>query len=95
MRMIRDDWNDGVDDNGGTPRTVKKSWLTISWQFPAQAPNPATFTVVAYTGSNPDAAEAYLFEPVKVPGDQRRLVVAISPNTSVSGINAAVRTDYA
>lgn len=95
MRTMKDDWIDGVDDNGGTPRTLKKSWLTIAWDFPVQAPIPNSFTVVAYTGTGPDQADTYLFDPVTVPGDQRRLVAAISPNVSVSGIKAAVRADYA
>lgn len=95
MRMIDDDWGDGVDDNGGVPRTVKKTWLDINWAFPANAPAPASFTVVVFTGTDPTNTANYLFQPVVMPSTDRRLVKAISPNISVANINAAVRADYA
>ena len=95
MRRQIDDWNDGVDDNGGVPRTVKKTWLDINWAFPATAPTPLSFTVVAFTGTDPTDTTKYLFQPMTMLPTDRRLVVAISPNANVTGINAAVRADYA
>ena len=95
MRMQKDDWNDGVDDNGGSPRTVKKTWLDINWLFPAGAPNPSSFTVIAFTGTDPTDSTKYLFPPTTVPGADRRLVIGIAPNVSVSGINAAAKAEYA
>ena len=95
MRRQIDDWNDGVDDNGGVPRTVKKNWLDINWAFPANAPAPLSFTVVAFTGTDPTNTASYLFQPMTMLPTDRRLVVAISPNVSVANINAAVRADYA
>ena len=95
MRMLKDDWNDGVDDNGGSPRTVQKRWLDINWAFPATAPAPLSFTVVAFTGTDPTNTASYLFQPMTMLPTDRRLVVAISPNVSVANINAAVRANYA
>jgi hypothetical protein len=95
MRRQIDDWNDGVDDNGGVPRTAKKAWLDINWAFPPNAPNPLHFTVVAFTGTDPTDTTKYLFQPMAVLPTDRRLVIAISPNANVTGINAAVRADYA
>ena len=95
MRRQIDDWNDGVDDNGGTPRTVKKTWLDINWAFPATAPAPLSFTVIVFTGTDTTDTTKYLFQPMTALPTDRRLVVAISPNVSVANINAAVRADYA
>lgn len=94
MRMMRDDWGSGVDDNAGSPKTLRKTWLDINWVFPANAINPASFTVVAFTGTDPTDSSKYLFDPILAPGADRRLIVSISPNVDVSGINAAARAEY-
>jgi len=94
MRMQQDDWNDGVDDNGGNPRTVKKKWITVTWQFPSGVTCNG-FEIAIFTGTNPANTDAYLVPIQQVlPGD-RKLVVAVAPNTTISNVNAAVRALYA
>lgn len=78
---------------GGTLYTRKT--ITISWSFPANAPNPEAFEVIAFTGTDPTDTTAYLFAPVRVLGADREYQRAIFPKTTLPTINAAVRAVYA
>ncbi len=94
MRYSRDDFGDGVDDNGGSPRTVAKKWITVTWNFPASV-TCSGFEVVIYTGTDPTNPDAHIMPVQKVPDPtDRELVVACAPNTTIANANAAVRAIY-
>lgn len=94
MRYMEKDWGDGVDDNGGNPRTVKKKWITVTWQFPAGV-TCTGFEIAIFTGTDPAATDAYLVPLQKALPADRKLVVAVAPNTTITNVNAAVRALYA
>jgi hypothetical protein len=70
-------------------------WLTIAWTWPNNYPKPAGFEVVAFTGSDPTVAADYLFDITTVEASVRTLTVAVTPTTTMSTVNAAVRAIYA
>ena len=78
--------------NGGT--LYNRKWMKISWSFPANAPTPDAFEVVAFTGTDPTDSTAYLFAPVKVLAADRSYITSFFPKSSLT-INAAVRALYA
>lgn len=80
---------------GSSPSSVAKNYIDINWLWPATTPNPAYFEVVAFTGTDPTASTNYLFAPMRVPGSDRRLVTTITPLSTYSNVNAAVRPIYA
>ena len=93
MRMMNDDWNDGVSDNSGSPQTLKKKWITVTWQFPTGVSCPG-FEVAIYTGTDPTITDNYLVPIQKALPTDTRLVVAVTPNATISNINASVRALY-
>ena len=89
------DPGDGINNNGGSPTTIIRNHITVSWLWPSNCANPAYFEVVCYTGADASATSSYLFAPIQVHGMDRTLVTPISPGTSMTGINASVRAFYA
>ena len=94
MRTLKDDWGDGIEDGDGAPRTRKKKWITVTWQFPAGV-TCTGFEVAIFTGTDPAATDAYLVPLQKALPSDRKLVVAVAPNATLSNVNAAVRALYA
>lgn len=93
MRYAERDWGDGVEDNDGTPRTVKRKWITVTWQFPTTV-TVAGFEVAIFFGTDPAASDNYLVPIQKaLPGD-REVEVAVAPTVTLSNVNAAVRAIY-
>lgn len=83
----------GGATGGGTLYTRK--WLDIHWTFPANAPTPEGFEVVAFEGTDPNDSDKYLFVPVLTLPTDRRLVKSFFPRATMTTIHAAVRAVYA
>jgi len=101
MRLIKsiDDPGDAGNGGGGvTPggggTLYNRKTLTITWDFPATAPNPDAFEVVAYTGTDATDTTNYLFDPVQVLGADREFKREFFPKNSLT-IKASVRSVYA
>ncbi|MCP3065726.1 Hint domain-containing protein [Myxococcus sp. K38C18041901] len=99
MRSRESEFLGGVYDEGVTgqprPRIVKAKHLTIEWGHSEERPLHllAGYTVVVYTGDDPNDTDSYLVEPARVGPTERRVVVTLRPKTSVS-VQAAVQTRY-
>ncbi|MCP3065784.1 Hint domain-containing protein [Myxococcus sp. K38C18041901] len=99
MRSRESEYLGGVYDDGVTgqprPRIVKAKQFTIEWAHEEARPLHllAGYTVVVYTGDDPNDTDSYLVEPVRVGPTERRVVVTLRPKTSVS-VQAAVQTRY-
>jgi hypothetical protein len=93
MRFL--DTGDGVDDNGGVPKTVKKKYLYTTWSWPATAPTPSAFEVVFCIGTDPSATDTYIVPIQRALGTDRGLQVAIPIRTALTGVNSYVRALYA
>lgn len=102
MRLTQDVLDPGDRESGGGGTTGKGSGgtlygrktITITWSFPANAPDPDAFDVVAFTGTDPTDTTSYLFAPVRVLGKDREFKQSIFPKTTLSNVNAAVRAVY-
>ena len=94
MRAYFGDNGDGVSDNAGSPSTLKRTWLDINWMFPANAPNPSYFEVAIYLGNDPANTSTYVTPLQRALGTDRRLVIPITPLTTLPTINASVRPVY-
>jgi hypothetical protein len=84
-----------VTVTGGTVSTPQTYWIKITWAFPAGAPTPTNFDVVAYVGTDPTNTANYLFPPVKVEASDREYITSITPSASLGTVSAAVRSNYA
>lgn len=102
MRVDKSMEDPGDNGNGGGGVTAgsggtlyARKWMDIQWTFPANAPTPIGFDVVAFTGTDPADTTAYLFVPKRVEATDRRYVVSFFPKQNMGTINAAVRAVYA
>lgn len=89
------DIGDGVDDNAGAPRTVKRKYLYVTWGWPSTANNPSSFEVVICIGTDPTATNTYVVPIQKTLGTDRAIQVAVPVKTALTGINSYVRALYA
>ncbi len=98
MRTVDDD-SGGTSPNAGSsggPAAINPGWLDINWVFPTSMEYLILhFEVIAYTGYDPTDGSTYLFQPVKVPANMRRLVKSILPKATLATVNASVRAVYA
>lgn len=85
----------GIDPPGGGGTLFLRKTLTITWAFPANAPAPVSFTVVAFVGTDPTNTESYLFSPVESLPTDRCYECSIFPKVPLANVNAAVRANYA
>lgn len=98
---VMDPGDGGNGGGGGTPppggggTLFKRKKLTITWGFPSNAPNPTSFTVVAFTGTDPTDTTKYLINPVDCLPTDRSYECSIFPKTALTNVNAAVRANYA
>jgi hypothetical protein len=99
MQMIDRDGTGGTSPTGGSgggPAIIDPRWTDINWVFPAAFEGQILgFDVVAYSGSDPTDASTYLFAPVRVNPNVRRLIKSFAPAAAIGTINAAVRAVYA
>jgi len=93
MRMI--DTGDGLDDNGGSPQSLKKNYLYATWVWPANFPAPSAFEVVFCTGTDPTVTNNYLVPIQEALPTDRGLQIALPIKTTITGVNAFVRAVYA
>jgi len=90
------DPGDGLDNNGGSPQTLAKSYLYATWGWPAQIPLPAWFEVVFYIGTNPSIPGTYIVPIQKVqPTENHECQISVPIKTALTGVNVAVRAVYA
>jgi hypothetical protein len=85
----------GTGTPGGGGVLFESNELLITWAFPANAPNPTSFTVVAFTGSDPLDTTKYLFPPVECLPTDRSYKCDIWPKTTLTDVHGAVRANYA
>jgi len=89
------DPGDGIDDNSGTPQTLKKNYLYATWGWPTNVPLPSSFEVVFFTGTDPTVTNNYVAPIQKALPTDRGLQIALPIKTTLTGINVAVRAVYA
>ncbi len=87
--------SDGITVTASGATAVAKVWLTITWTWSNNFPAPTGFNVIAFTGSDPTAAANYLFDMITVVANARSYAIAVTPTSSMSTVNAAVRAIYA
>ena len=92
MRMM--DQGDGIDDNGGVPLTLKKNYIYVTWQWPANVANPTAFEVAIFTGTDPSVTNNYVVDLIRCLGTDRALQVAVPVKVQTSNINPAVRAVF-
>jgi hypothetical protein len=88
---------DAVISTGGTaggPAVLKRQYIAVTWTWPSNDANPASFEVAIYIGADPTATDNYVVPLKKCLGTDRHLQVAVSPSTNLTNINAAVRALY-
>jgi len=83
------DWRDGVSYGGGNPSVNITQWITITWSWPGD--NPDYFDILATNGANPTDESTWIFEPISVPGNIRRAVIAITPSSVITSVYASIR----
>lgn len=92
MRSL--DTGDGIDDNGGVPRTLLRNYLYTTWTWPANAPDPLAFEVIFFTGTDPAVTNNYLVPIQKALPSDRGLQIALPIKTTITNVNTAVRAIY-
>ena len=93
MRFL--DTGDGLDDNGGAPRTLKKQYLYTTWGWPATVADPMAFEVVFCLGTDPTATGTYIAPIHRALGNDRGLQITVPVKTTLTGVNSYVRAIYA
>ena len=88
------DPGDGIDDNGGNPRTLAKNYIYVTWAWPSNMANPSSFEVAIYIGTDPTATNTYVVPLQKTLGSDRAVQVMVPIKTTLTGINASVRAIY-
>ncbi len=82
-----------VNTNGGLT-AISPIWLTITWTWPTGYPTPSGFNVVVFTGSDPTATANYLAPITTVGASVLDYTFAVTPNSTLSDVNAAVEAIY-
>ena len=68
-------------------------YVRVAWDFPINAPNPESFEIIVFEGSDPTDESTYLFPMISVSGEQRLWIKSTFWNGTAT-LNAAVRAVY-
>lgn len=74
---------------------VSTVYVTVSWSWPANFPEPSGFNVVLFEGADPTNTTNYIAPVATVGASARSYTFAVSPNSSMTNVNAAVEAVYA
>ena len=88
------DTGDGIDDNGGSPQTVKKDYIYVTWGWNSNYTAPLNFEIAIFTGTDPTASSNYIVPIQKALPTDRALQVNVPIKTQLTGLNSAVRAIY-
>lgn len=94
-QYLEDDSGVGISTPTGTGGVnfLSPKYIRVAWDFPANAPDPISFEIIVYAGTNPNDETSYLFPMFSVNGSERVWI----KSTFFSGtetLNAAVRAVY-
>ena len=88
------DTGDGIDDNGGSPQTVKKDYIYVTWGWNSNYTAPLNFEIAIFTGTDPTASSNYIVPIQKALPTDRALQVNVPIKTQLTGLNSAVRAIF-
>lgn len=74
---------------------VSTVYVTVSWSWPVNFPEPSGFNVSLFEGSDPTNTANYIAPIATVGESARSYTFAVTPNSSMTNVNAAVGAIYA
>jgi hypothetical protein len=69
--------------------------ITVTWTWSANFPTPSGYNVVLYEGTDPTNTGTYIAPVAVVGATARSYTFVVSPNSSLTNVNAAVEAVYA
>jgi len=98
-KYLQDDSDIGITvltdviTGANTVKFTTSKYIRVAWDFPINAPDPESFEIIVFEGSDPSDESTYLFPMISVSGEQRIWVKATTWNGTAT-LNAAVRAVY-
>jgi len=85
----------GLTTSGGVLVSAATVYVTVTWTWPANFPEPSAFNVVIFEGTDPTNTTGYIAPVSSVGASARSYTFAVTPTAAMSNVNAAVEAVYA
>jgi hypothetical protein len=85
----------GLVTSGSSVAAVYKISITVNWTWSANFPVPSGYNVVLFEGTDPTDTTTYIAPVAVVGSTARSYTFVVSPNASLTNVNAAVEAVYA
>lgn len=87
--------SNGLTSTSNGLQSVSPVFVTVEWTWPANFPTPSSFRVVLFEGDDPTNTSTYIVPIASVGANATQYTFAVTPNSSMTDVNAAVEAVYA